>query len=296
MTRTLRLATRGSALALVQANTVKDALEALGASVEIVPVSTKGDRDVKSPLAKIGGRGLFVKEVEQVLLDGKADLAVHSGKDLPYALADGLVIAGVPKAAAPGDVLLFRNGERRAASLAAPCEEPLVIGTGSPRRVMECRQFFLNATFTELRGNVDTRLDKLRNRQYDAILAARAGLDRLAADLSDFECLSFSPDEFLPAPCQGILAVECRADDPEVIALLGRISDPESAARFSAERTMFALLQADCTVPLGVHCELFETDGRTGYRISAMYQDRKTTREGTELASLCESIRQELMS
>ena len=278
---TLRLATRGSGLALAQAELVSRALNGLGVEVETVPVSTRGDRDQTTQLTQLGGRGLFVKEVEQYLLDGRADLAVHSGKDLPYELADGLVIGGVPEAADCRDVLVARKG----------CADPAVIGTGSPRRETECRALYPNARFESIRGNVDTRLRKLREGQYDAILLAKAGLDRLGADLSDFEVRLFSPQEFLPAPCQGLLAVECRADDTAVRDLLARISDPESRRRFDAERALFSRMQADCSVPLGVHCSL-EPDG--SLTLTALYNDRKSTRNGTDVETLCNEIIREL--
>ena len=279
--RTLKLATRASRLALAQAGLVQSALEALGQTVELVEVTTRGDRDRKSPLVSIGGQGLFVREVERCLLDGTADLAVHSGKDLPYELAEGLLIAGVPKAASPCDVLAARK------------DIPLrTVGTGSPRRVLECRQLLPDAAFREIRGNVDTRLRKLRDGDYDAVVLAEAGLQRLGVDLSDLDVRVLSPDECLPAPCQGILAVECREDDGELIALLEQITDPMTRARFDAERKLFCLLQADCSVPLGVHCAVSDNT----YTLSALFGDRKAVRTGTDIDTLCEEIRQELTS
>lgn len=293
--RTLKLATRGSRLALAQAGLVQSALEALGQKVELLEVTTRGDKDRTSPLVAIGGQGLFVREVEKCLLDGTADLAVHSGKDLPYELAHGLVIAGVPKAASPGDVLVSRKGT-----------DIRVIGTSSPRRVLECKRFYPNAAYENIRGNVDTRLRKLRDGEYDGIVLAKAGLERLNDEngVSAFETVSqefdvreFSPNEFLPAPCQGILAVECRSDDEELIALLREISDPVSRARFDAERTLFCLLQADCSVPLGVHAEVepAEREGQTyRYRLSALLGNRKTSRAGFDLDRICAEIGEEL--
>ena len=170
--RKLILATRGSRLALIQAELVRSALLAEGAGTEIRIVSTKGDRDRISSIAEIGGRGLFVTELERILLEGDADIAVHSGKDLPYRLQKGLVIAGVPEAAAPNDCLIT-NRETKTIRR---------IGTGSPRRVLECRKFYPDAEYGSIRGNVDTRLEKLRRGEYDGILLAKAGLDRLSAD------------------------------------------------------------------------------------------------------------------
>ena len=294
--RTWKLATRGSRLALAQAGLVQSALEALGQTVELVEVTTRGDRDRTSPLTAIGGQGLFVREVERCLLDGRADLAVHSGKDLPYELAGGLCIAGVPSAASPGDVLISRKG----VSIET-------IGTGSPRRVLECRQFYPDAAYENIRGNVDTRLRKLRDGEYDAIVLAKAGLERLTdengvsafdAACEEFTVREFTANEFVPAPCQGIVAVESRRDDEELIALLRQISDPVSRARFDAERTLFCLLQSDCSVPLGVHADVERTDGPAGpvytYRLSALLGDRKTSRTGQDLDCICDEIREEL--
>ena len=279
--KTIRMATRGSQLARTQAGLVAGALEALGVRVKQVLVSTRGDRDQTTDLTRLGGKGLFVKEVEQYLLDGRADIAVHSGKDLPYSLADGLVIAGVPEAEDCRDVLVLRKG----------CTAPEVIGTGSPRRETECRTFYPDARYESIRGNVDTRLRKLQDGQYDAILLAKAGLNRLDADLSAFDVRVFSPQEFLPSACQGILAVECRETDLEIRHLLEAVSDPVSKRRFEAERALFSRMQADCSVPLGVHCDVEEDGSLT---LSALYDDRKSQRNGRDLTLLCEEILQEL--
>lgn len=287
--KTWKLATRGSKLALSQAGLVAGALEALGETVETVIVSTKGDRDRTSPLTAIGGQGLFVREVEQCLLDGSADLAVHSGKDLPYELAEGLVIGGVPKAASAGDLLIARKY--------VPVR---VVGTGSPRRIAEGKTVCPEADFEPIRGNVDTRLQKLRDGQYDAILLAKAGLERLTAEdgrpllehvLAEFDCREFTPEQFLPAPCQGILAAECRAEDTELRALLEQISDPPTRKRFDAERALFSRLEADCSVALGVYCRLSGNE----YELSALYHETKTTKRGTDLSVLCDTIVQELI-
>lgn len=276
----LKLATRGSRLALIQANIVKKELEKHGAKVELIIVSTKGDRDQKSPINAIGGRGLFVKEIETYLLDGRADIAVHSGKDLPYELAEGLVIAGTPKAADSEDLLIVRRGVSKIE----------VIGTGSPRRIAECKKFYPDARYESIRGNVDTRLGKLRDGQYDAIILAKAGLDRLGADLSEFDVVAFNVNEFIPSACQGIIAVECRVSDTQATKLLADISDTEAKRRFEAERYMFSLLKADCSVPLGVHCEIKDEI----YAISAMLNNRKIIKSGMDYKKLCNEIKSEL--
>ena len=255
--RTCILATRGSALALAQAKEVKELLEAKGLAVEIRTVSTGGDRDRTRPLAEIGGKGLFVKEVERELLEGRADIAVHSGKDLPYELAEGTMIAGIPAAESSSDCLLTRKGET--------LPERPVIGTGSPRRIVQCRKFLPDAEYVSIRGNVDTRLRKLREGEYDGILLARAGMNRLHCDLSDLDVREFAPEEFIPAACQGILAIQCLKEDEVLCQILHEISDPESAQRLEAERYMLQLTGADCSQSVGAHASL--QDGKISMRI-----------------------------
>ncbi|MBQ9269512.1 MAG: hydroxymethylbilane synthase [Oscillospiraceae bacterium] len=283
--KTIKLATRGSKLALVQSNLVKALLEARGHCVDIVTVSTRGDRDQKSPLTKIGGNGLFVREVETYLLDGRADIAVHSGKDLPYELASGLLIGGTPAAADPRDCLLSRRGTKPGAGA--------VIGSSSPRRTLECRRFYPDAEYQSIRGNVDTRLWKLRDGQYDGIILAKAGLDRLQADLSDLDVRTFDVEDFLPAPCQGILAIECRERDPEMRRILKSMTDQTAWRRFLAEREMLSLLQADCSAALGAHCAL---QGKQA-AITGLFQGRKATRTGlwSDYPVLCREILDEII-
>ncbi len=252
--RHIRLATRGSALALVQAHQVKASLEALGTRehpivVDIVEVVTHGDQDRIHSLVSIGGKGLFVRRIEEVLLEHEADIAVHSAKDLPYRLAKGLTIAAVPQAADRRDLLIV------------PKDRPLVmahpvIGTGSPRRICQMKKWLPQADFAENRGNITTRLRKLQEGQFDGIILAKAGVDRLQMDLSDYEVRAFAADEFIPAPCQGILAVECRQEDEELLSLLENINDAQTRKRFEIERCLFRKMQADCSVAIGVSADI----------------------------------------
>ncbi len=282
--RKIVLATRGSKLALVQANMIKTALEEQGTTVQLLQVSTKGDKDQVSPINQIGGRGLFVTGIEKYLLDSSADIAVHSGKDLPYRLMDGLMIAGVPKSADSRDCLISCKDKK--------LEDNAIIGTGSPRRIIECRRFYPNAKYESIRGNVDTRLDKLRSGLYDAIILAKAGLDRLKVDLSDFDVRIFEPDEFIPSACQGIMAVECRENDRDIVELLKSISDEQSAKRFEVERFMLGLMQADCSVALGAYSEI---DGDK-LQISALYNGKKAKHQGAfgDYKLICKEIKEEL--
>ena len=279
--KTLKLATRAGKLALVQANHVKDLLAEQGVEAEIVKVSTKGDQDRKSSLRAIGGDGLFVRGIEQVLLAGEADIAVHSSKDLPYELADGLVIAGVPKAAAAEDLLLIPK-DRPLDSVRAAGRTP-VIGTGSARRRHYYEKLEPDVTFAEIRGNITTRVEKLRRGDYDAIILARAGLDRIHFDLSDFEVRHFTAAEMVPSCCQGILAVECREADTEIREVLAKISDEKTRQRFDIERKLFRGMQADCSVAAAVHAQIGEAgpSGDAALTLYALLGETESLHEGT---------------
>ena len=279
--RTLRLATRAGKLALVQANHVKDLLAEQGVEAEIIKVSTKGDQDRKSSLRAIGGDGLFVRGIEQVLLAGEADIAVHSSKDLPYELADGLVIAGVPKAAAAEDLLLIPK-DRPLESVRAAGRTP-VIGTGSARRRHYYAKLDPDVTFAEIRGNITTRVEKLRRGDYDAIILARAGLDRIHFDLSDFEVRHFTAAEMVPSCCQGILAVECREADTEIREVLAKISDEKTRQRFDIERRLFRGMQADCSVAAAVHAQIGEAgpSGDAALTLYALLGEAESLHQGT---------------
>ena len=267
--RKIVLATRGSKLALTQAEQVKALIEAKGFECELLIVKTKGDKDQNRPIHEIGGDGLFVREIEKALLDKSADIAVHSAKDLPYELAEGLLIAGVPKAASPADCLIRLK-------TAASKDEPVVIGTGSPRRICEYLAIDENVEFKSLRGNIDTRLGKLESGEYDSIILARAALDRLNIDLSPYDVYEFSSEEMIPAACQGIIAIECRSDDEEIVRLLEEVSDLETKRRFDLERSVFCKLKADCKSALGVHAKI-EGDSVT---LMALKDERKVCLEG----------------
>ena len=277
------LATRGSALAMAQAELVRRKLEAFGESVTILPVTTRGDRDRNRALSEIGGDGLFIRELEKKLLSGEADLAVHSGKDLPFRLAEGLVIGAVPVMGDPRDCLLeLPDGGNR-------------IGTGSPRRITEYRKLDPEAVFAEIRGNINTRIDRLREGRYGGIILAKAGLDRLRPDLEGLSVRIFSTEEMIPSPCQGILAAECRADDRKTQELLKKISDPSAERRFTVERCLFRKMQADCATPVGIYAEFGGTDGaelRIRALLGGKYADKRGPASGYE--QLCDEICREI--
>jgi hydroxymethylbilane synthase len=244
---TLRIATRGSDLALAQSRTIGAAIRRLlDVETELVVIKTTGDRIQNQSLAKIGGKGLFVKEIEEALLDGRADLAVHSAKDLPAALADGLEIAVVPERADARDALVGRESGARIASL----PDGARVGTGSTRRAAQLLAKRPDLVIVPLRGNVPTRLHKLESDALYAVVLACAGLDRLG--LSEHIDERIAPEWMLPAVAQGALAVEARSGD-SLVADLEPLNDPEAVAQVSAERGFLLRVGGDCTVPLAVH-------------------------------------------
>ncbi len=306
--KTIRLATRGSELALVQAEQIRQKLEMLGTEehpirVEIKKVVTQGDRDRTNALSSIGGNGLFVRGIEEELITGGADIAVHCAKDLPYELHPELTIAGVPEAAdmrdmliSPADrplLLLHENIISGQEYLENTGTDHPVIGTGSPRRRTELQKLIPDAQFAENRGNIPTRLRKLADGQFDAIVLAKAGVDRLQLDLSKFHVHVFGPEEMIPAAGQGILAIECRKDDTEIRSLLEKITDEASLRRFTIERYLFALLKADCSMPVGVVSEMMYPDQLS---ISGMFGTRKSMVSGPSGSwkQLCEELAKRL--
>lgn len=251
MKKNLRIATRKSALALWQANHVKSLLHAAhpGLEIELVKIVTEGDRILDRPLAEIGGKGLFLKELERAMLDGEADLAVHSMKDVPASMADGLVLDAVLPRANPYDALVSRDG-RLLAELPAGSR----IGTSSLRRKSQLLALRPDLDVADLRGNVDTRLRKLDEGQYDAIILACAGLERLGLGKRITETLQ--PPDWLPASTQGIIGLQCRGDDRDTRTLIAPLADSGTMVIASAERAVARVLQATCQVPLAVHAVL----------------------------------------
>jgi hydroxymethylbilane synthase len=248
-TRTLRVGTRGSALARTQTDHI---VSSLAAPVEIVPIVTEGDRS-SAALAQIGGTGVFVSALRTALLEGAIDVAVHSYKDLPTAPTEGVVIAAVPKREDPRDALVARDGLTLG-------ELPVGarVGTGSPRRAAQLRALGLGIEIVELRGNVDTRVGKVRAGELDAVVLAYAGLRRLGRADDVTEVLD--PIQMLPAPAQGALAVECRANDDHAVGLLAQLSDPDTVTAVTAERALLTALEAGCSAPVGGLAEVVEAE------------------------------------
>ena len=249
--KTLKIATRQSPLALWQANYVKDRLQQLYPDliVELVPMVTKGDVILDSPLAKIGGKGLFVKELENALLNKEADIAVHSMKDVPMQFPEGLGLAVICKREDPRDAFVS-NSYRTFAEL----PQGAVVGTSSLRRQCQLKALRPDLDIRSLRGNVGTRLSKLDNGDYDAIILASAGLIRLG--LADRIASFIEVEQSLPAAGQGAVGIECRTDDVQVKQLLAPLADAETTCCVLAERTMNNHLQGGCQVPIGGYAVL----------------------------------------
>ncbi|HKS48365.1 MAG TPA: hydroxymethylbilane synthase [Amycolatopsis sp.] len=263
MTRIIRIGTRGSALALTQTQTIADALRRAGQDVEIVEVSTPGDRS-SAPIAEIGV-GVFTSALREALADKHVDVAVHSYKDLPTAAQPGIVLAAVPPREDPRDALIARDG-----LTLGELPPGSTVGTGSPRRSAQLRALGLGLEVVPIRGNIDTRLGKVHNGELDAVVLARAGLVRLGRDAEITETLD--PIQMLPAPAQGALAVECRVDDVDIEHLLRSIVDDEATrAAVTAERAMLAALEAGCNAPVGALADVvedLEADGSIVERVS----------------------------
>ncbi len=249
--RTLRIATRKSPLALWQANYVKAALERAHAdlNVELLAMSTRGDKILDTPLAKVGGKGLFVKELEHAMLEDRADIAVHSMKDVPMEFPEGLGLAVICVREDPADAFVSNTF----ASL-AELPQGATVGTSSFRRQCQLRELRPDLRIADLRGNVGTRLSKLDAGEYDAIILAAAGLKRLEMADRIRERISF--EDSLPAGGQGAVGIECRTQDIETLKLLDCLHDVDTASRVVAERAVNARLQGGCQVPIASYAEL----------------------------------------
>ena len=242
----LRLGTRKSPMAMAQSGLVAEAITArTGCRVELVGVTTHGDVS-KAQLAQIGGTGVFVSALRDRLLGGEVDLAVHSLKDLPTGQPAEIILAAVPRRDDPRDALVTRDGAKLADLPAGA-----TIGTGSPRRAAQLMLLRKDVRCVPIRGNADTRLGKVGTGELDAVVLAAAGLARIGR--LDAASQVFEPDDMLPAPGQGALAVECRATDPQLAQLLGAIDDPLSRAAVAAERAVLASLEAGCSAPIGAY-------------------------------------------
>ncbi|GAB3455112.1 hydroxymethylbilane synthase [Actinophytocola sediminis] len=263
MTRTIRIGTRGSALALAQTGTIADQLTRAGAKVEIVTVVTPGDRS-SAPIAEIG-IGVFTSALRDALADGTVDVAVHSYKDLPTKPDPRLSMAAVPLRADPRDALVARDG-----LTLGELPPGSRVGTGSPRRAAQLQALGLGLSILPIRGNVDTRIRKVTDGELDAVVLARAGLARLGRLGEVTEVLD--PIQVLPAPAQGALAVECRVSDMDTEHLLrSTVDDEGTRLAVGAERAMLATLEAGCSAPIGALADVVEdldADDQVVHRLS----------------------------
>lgn len=248
MTASIKIGTRGSKLALWQANWVRTQLEKAhpDIGIELVIIKTKGDKIQDVPLAKVGGKGLFVKEIEETLLAGRIDLAVHSMKDMPGDIPPGLCIGPVPARELPLDVLISGNGQKL-----ADLEDGASVGTSSLRRAAQLLHVRPGIRIIPLRGNLDTRLRKLDEGQMDAIVLAAAGVHRLGLKNRVTEYLD--PTQMLPAVAQGALCIEIRASDPETDTLVGVLNHPETRTVVLGERAFLHRLEGSCQIPVAGH-------------------------------------------
>lgn len=259
---TIKIGTRGSLLATTQASAIAEALIAKGHAAELVIISTEGDRSAE-PIATIGV-GVFTAALREAIDDGRVDMAVHSYKDLPTAPDPRFVIAAVPPREDPRDALVARDG-----MVLGELPSGSVIGTSSPRRAAQLRALGLGLEIRPLRGNLDTRLNRVSSGDLDGIVVARAGLARIGRldDVTE----TLEPVQMLPAPAQGALAVECRSGDARLAALLAELDDADTRAAVTAERVLLAELEAGCSAPVGAIAEVVESideDGRVFEELS----------------------------
>jgi hydroxymethylbilane synthase len=287
--RTLRIGTRASKLARWQSDWVAEQLRMRGVAVEIVEITTSGDVQQVGPVAAISGVGVFTKEIQAALLAGDVDLAVHSLKDLPTQQAAGLTLAATPPRENPADALIGANG-----STLEILPTGSRIGTGSQRRRAQLLALRSDLIMLDIRGNLDTRLRKLDEGQYDAIVLAAAGLTRLG--WADRITEMLAPPRVLPAPGQGSLAIECRADDADAFSALIPLNDAPTRAAVVAERTLLAVLEGGCSAPVAAWGRIAEgelrldglvasLDGRQVLRASGASQLADATALGARIAN-----------
>ncbi len=248
MGKRIKIGTRGSTLALWQANWVKSALKAAypDLAVELVPIKTKGDKILDVPLAKVGGKGLFVKEIEDALLEGRIDLAVHSMKDMPSEIPKGLCIGAIPERESPNDVLIAKKGE-----LLSALRPGAIIGTSSLRRAAQLKYVRPDIEILPLRGNLDTRIRKLETENMDAIVLAAAGVKRLGLESRITEYMD--ENIMLPAVGQGALCIEIRKSDPEIERIVNPLNHRETEAVVKGERAFLHRLEGGCQIPIAAH-------------------------------------------
>ena len=253
MDRKIIIGSRGSDLALWQANHILRRVQKLGLTAEIKIISTQGDQIQNLSLDKLEGKGFFTKEIEEALLNKEIDLAVHSQKDLPTTSPTGLKIAAVSEREDAADILVIRK-EFVDNSLKYAIKKNGIVGTSSPRRKSQLLAFRNDIQIADLRGNVPTRIQKLRDKKYDAILLAAAGVERLKINLGEFKVIRLDPKEFIPAPAQGVLGLQIREDDHELFEYINKLNSEKVQDTIGIERKVLNLFDGGCQLPLGVYC------------------------------------------
>lgn len=260
------IGSRGSDLALYQANLIRSHLSAIsqcGVSIKII--KTAGDKLDTLSFAQMEGKGFFTKELEDALLSREIDLAVHSLKDLMTTQPEGLKLGAVGFRVDRRELLVIRR-ECKSGSAVLPLKPGAVVGTSAARRKAQVAALNPSVQITDLRGNVPTRINRVREGKYDAIVIAAAGIERLQLDLSDLEVESLAPDIFLPAPAQGILGIQIRGNDAEIESLVSQLNDPQAKLEARLERGLLAMFNSGCSLPLGVLTDISEN----GYRLRAV--------------------------
>lgn len=285
MSLIVRIATRGSRLALWQAEWVKERLQAQGAKVELVIIETQGDRE-GAPFAQMYGQGFFTKAVQDAVLEGRASLAVHSYKDLPSAIVEDLEVAAIPEREDPRELLLINPGAFDASSPVLPLRKGVRVGSSAVRRQAQLRHLRPDLKLLELRGNVPTRVEKLFEGEFDAILLASAGVKRLNLDLSRFNPVVLETSLLVPAPAQGALALECRQGQTSLKNLLHSIHNPPAQATVAAERGLMRRLAGGCQLALGASARLVGT----GIELLAWYGGKLYSAVGASPEEVSETV------
>lgn len=297
MKKEIIIGTRGSELALWQANHVKTQLENRGQSCRLHIIKTQGDQIQHLSLDKLEGKGFFTKEIEDALLRKEIDLAVHSHKDLETEQPEGLVIAAVSDRADASELLLIRN-ESVDSAQKYPFKQNAILGTSSARRKAQILHYRPDIELKDIRGNVPTRVQKLRDGHYDAILLAKAGTDRLELDLSDLHVVVLSPHEFIPAPAQGVLAIQCRSSDSALIDLLSQLDHSATREKIYVERSVLNKMKGGCHLPLGIMVEKNNAQLEAHVAMADTWDSplRQFKKTGTDAEALIEEILKTLQS
>jgi hydroxymethylbilane synthase len=303
--RPLRLGTRGSDLALTQARGIAARLAGHGVESEVVVIRTSGDADQVRPFAEVGAPGLFVRELEAALAEGRVDVAVHCYKDLPSLSPDGLVVAAMPEREDARDRLLVRAEHHDPDAGPIPVRGGARVGTASARRAALLAHLRPDLTATHLRGNVPTRVRRLRDGEHDAVLLAGAGLDRLALAAGRGECApldldglvlhDLEPTVFVPAPSQGALALQVRADDARAAELARRLDVPDEHELVRAERALLARVEAGCQVPFGAWCRRVGDELELFGALAVDGALRRSARRGRDAEALAREVHAELL-